>query len=414
MSDPDGRSSLNLEVTDEQALQGFLLDLDCLSALSKWTSRFNIFDVLRATRAEIRHSNMIAWLLDPSGNHGLSDKFLEGLLRYIARASDASLPCFSLLTMDLNEIVVQREWRNIDILAISSSQHFVLCIENKIDSEEHDGQLAKYAKIIDEVYPGYDKRFVFLSPSAAEPSDSERWIPMGYSEIISILEPIVRDASIGNDACLLINNYLEIIRRDIVEDQELIEICQRIYSKHRQALDLIYENRPDKASALFEVFKGWAESKTKLGEIEFDLQHSCKSYTRFHTPFMSALLPDTPGTTSGWGCSSHYYWEIAADRGESFSLKLSFNSTQMPDDQMAVVDRICEICREHGFGRRNQLNPSWQWRTQFSTKSMKVGEEIDGDSIRKQLDSFLKIAIEFEKRLESILRGKDAQGSVKN
>ena len=98
MSDPDGRSSLNLEVTDEQALQGFLLDLDCLSALSKWTSRFNIFDVLRATRAEIRHSNMIAWLLDPSGNHGLSDKFLEGLLRYIARASDASLPCFSLLS----------------------------------------------------------------------------------------------------------------------------------------------------------------------------------------------------------------------------------------------------------------------------------------------------------------------------
>lgn len=412
MSGPDSNCNLNFETTDEQALQNFLLDLDCLDALSKWVNRFNIFDVLKATRAEIRHSNMLAWLLDPAENHGFGSKFLEGFLRYVVRASDVFLPCFSVLTMELNEFSVQREWRNIDILVASSSQRFVLCIENKIDSGEHGGQLAKYEKIIDEMYSGYDKRFVYLSPSATEPSNYERWVPMGYSDILSILEPIARDASISDDARLLINNYIEIIRRDIVEDQELAEICQRIYSKHRRALDLIYENRPDKASALFEVFKKWAENKEKLGEIEFDLQRSCKSFTRFHTPFMSALFPDAFGTTSGWGCSSHYYWEIAADRGESFSLKLSFNSTQMPDEQMAMVARICGVCHEHGLGRASQLNPSWQWRTQFTTKKEKVGDEIDEDRIQKQLNSLFKRAIEFEKKLESILSDRDAWGMM--
>lgn len=391
------------EITDEQALQDFLLDLDCLNDLSKWVSRFNVFDVLKVTRAEIRHSNMLAWLLDPSENHGLGGKFLEGVLRYIVRASDDSLPVFSVLTMDLNEFSILREWRNIDILAVSSAQRFVLCIENKIDSGEHGNQLMNYARAIDEVYPGYDKRFVFLSPSAIEPTASDRWIPMGYSEILSILESIVPRASLGDGARLLIENYQEIIRRDIVEDQELAEICQRIYAKHRRALDLIYENRPDKASALSEIFKDWAESKVARGEIEFDPRHSSKAYTRFHTPYLSSLLPDTPGALSGWNCPSHYFWEIISYRGDSFYLKLSFSSEQIPDDQRAMCALICETCREHDFGKTNRLNPNWQWRTQFSTKSAKVGDEIDEDKIRRRLDSFFKSAIEFEEKLKGFL-----------
>ena len=38
---------------------------------------FNLFDVLRNADYEIRHSNVLAWLLDPGRNHGLGDRFLE-------------------------------------------------------------------------------------------------------------------------------------------------------------------------------------------------------------------------------------------------------------------------------------------------------------------------------------------------
>ncbi len=41
------------------------------------TPRFNPFDVLRYAEYEIRHSNVLAWLLTPGESHGLGDKFLR-------------------------------------------------------------------------------------------------------------------------------------------------------------------------------------------------------------------------------------------------------------------------------------------------------------------------------------------------
>ncbi|MEG0157094.1 MAG: hypothetical protein RR661_05540 [Anaerovoracaceae bacterium] len=42
--------------TEEQALKDFLLDIDCLEQLEDWTDEFNLFEVLRITNMEIRHS----------------------------------------------------------------------------------------------------------------------------------------------------------------------------------------------------------------------------------------------------------------------------------------------------------------------------------------------------------------------
>ena len=68
---------------DEAALRDFLLDEDCLEKLIPWTGKFNIFDVLKISRTEIRHSNMLGWLLDPNENHGLGDKFLKALFKIV-------------------------------------------------------------------------------------------------------------------------------------------------------------------------------------------------------------------------------------------------------------------------------------------------------------------------------------------
>lgn len=43
------------------------------------TRRLNIFEVLGITKTEIRHSNFLAWLLDPKEAHGLGDRFLRAL-----------------------------------------------------------------------------------------------------------------------------------------------------------------------------------------------------------------------------------------------------------------------------------------------------------------------------------------------
>ena len=65
------------KTTNEQALKDLLFDIDCLDELAPWTTKLNIFDVLKVSRAEIRHSNMLSWLFDANGSHGIGDKFVS-------------------------------------------------------------------------------------------------------------------------------------------------------------------------------------------------------------------------------------------------------------------------------------------------------------------------------------------------
>ena len=64
------------KLTDEQALQNFLLDIDCLDELKQWAEKFNIFDVLKISRTEIRHSNMLAWLFDANETQSMGDSVI--------------------------------------------------------------------------------------------------------------------------------------------------------------------------------------------------------------------------------------------------------------------------------------------------------------------------------------------------
>lgn len=43
----------------------------------------NIFDILKITRAEIRHSNFLGWILNPDEGHGLNEIVLVRFLRTI-------------------------------------------------------------------------------------------------------------------------------------------------------------------------------------------------------------------------------------------------------------------------------------------------------------------------------------------
>ena len=42
------------------------------------------------------------------------------------------------------------------------------------------------------------------------------------------------------DAAVLIRHYANMLRRDIVGDEELKKLCQQIYVKHKTALDLFF------------------------------------------------------------------------------------------------------------------------------------------------------------------------------
>ena len=103
-------------------LEKFITDPD-LEQLEGYLAEFNAFDVLKLAPQEIRHSNFLAWLLDPRQNHALGDYFLKRFLSSTlssARKSEASaITPIDIDIWDLSESLVAREWNKIDILIVN-------------------------------------------------------------------------------------------------------------------------------------------------------------------------------------------------------------------------------------------------------------------------------------------------------
>lgn len=259
------------DLTNEEALENFLLDIDCLNELNIWTEKFNLFDVLKISHAEIRHSNMLAWLFDANENHGIGDRFIKKIIQKIAENDrQKRYDVFQLLLLDFYSFTVYREWNNIDLLIVSDEEKTAFVIENKVGSNEHSNQLNRYRKICEKAYPEYNKIYLFLTPQGMPPSDTENWSVLTYNEVVETLSEIVETTELLPDAALMINNYIDVIRRDIVDDQRLIEVCNKIYNKHKKALDLIYRNRPDKRSMLRDTARNILLNSADSGKIIYD------------------------------------------------------------------------------------------------------------------------------------------------
>lgn len=388
------------EQDDAAALKDFLLDIDCLAPLDEWTNNFNMFDILKITRTEIRHSNMLSWLLNPNENHGLGEKVLKGFIQFVVNAfyNVENPDIFNILLMDCHDFILYREWHSIDVMAVSNDHRFVLCIENKIDTGEHDDQLNRYRRIIEDTFPEYRKMYIYLSPEGNESSDTDNWCSMSYQDVLQIVEKARNKVKLLPDAALLIDNYIQTIRRDIVGDENLAKICAEIYAKHQKALDLIFENKPDKASDLTAVIMQWAKEKTDAGEIEVVTEKSAKKYTRFKTPIASRILPDAEeGQLSSWNTLNHYFYEILNIDGNEFYIQFVVNSRNLSDEQREMCEKINELHPS------KQQKENWQWRTHFTTKHSKVDDDISEEKIFEQLDKKLDEIKNFEKILMSEL-----------
>lgn len=237
------------ETTDLQALERFVAENDELLNLETRIGRFNIFDALGVVNAELRHSNFLAWLLDPGESHGLGGLFLRAVLMDLLRQTPIEQRLFSPIKLDggkLRGIEVRREWRNIDLLITCDDPSFVIAIENKIASSEHSNQLARYQQIVSESseLSKYERQqFVYLTKYGDEPSE-EDWTVYSYADLYRVLTK-VRAASasqMGDDVSAFLDHYLRLIGSRFMDDPKIIELCNEIYKNHRQAIDLIVEN----------------------------------------------------------------------------------------------------------------------------------------------------------------------------
>ena len=230
-------------------LDAFLVDNDELEALSARLAKFNLLRVLRAENAEIRHSNVLAWLLTPTESHGLGPNLLRRFLSRLLMENeslDIPLTPAQVELMVFDDVEVFREWHNIDILVHSNGGTWCLLIENKIKSKESQGQLKRYLDLAQREFPQAAIIPVFLTLEGEDPSEegqSVGYVPLGHVQILELIEKLVEQnrSRIPEDANVLLTHYIETLRRLTMQDEELFALCKAIYRKHKEAIDLIVQ-----------------------------------------------------------------------------------------------------------------------------------------------------------------------------
>lgn len=276
-------------------LEALVLDNSDLERLETIVGDFNPFVAMRWVRQEARHSQFLRWLLDPAETHGLGDYCLRAFLKGLAAKATGTPEAPSVIDADAwgyGNTLVLTEWNAIDLTIRNDELDLIVAIENKLDSTEHSQQLQRYRSLINDRYPTYQKLFVLLSVEGDAPSD-EAYISLSYSELAALVAEVSvrRGDQIGPEIRTFIDHYVEMLRRHIVQDSEIQDLCRRIYQAHRHALDMIFEHRPDRTLEMSEFVKGLIG-----GETEILLDHCSKAYVRF----LPSKLDFIPKSGSGW------------------------------------------------------------------------------------------------------------------
>ena len=291
-----------------------LFDDDEFDTLSSRLGDFNIFDAIGGVRAELRHSNFLAFLFSPNRSHGLGSIVLQKIIRTILDAAPPrtrTIRPLELAVSDIDDAIVFRERDNIDILIEIKSLKIVVLIENKVGSKASLGQLERYKEYIESRFYGWRHILVFLTPNG-DAANCDDYIPLSYRDIAKVIEDVKRRNQLGPDQTLILSHYVEMLRRHIVPNEELRSLATRLYERHREAFDFVFEVRPQ-PQTLLEILK--QKIVATEGLIE---DRSIQSIVRFLPSCWDETLKDIR-------CRDEAPW-TATKRGLLFEVKMNGDS----------------------------------------------------------------------------------------
>ena len=307
-------------------------------------AEFNLFEQLNLWWQEDIHSRILTWLLNPTGNHGVGDYFLTNFLAQL------DLPDSIGKASDWSKSESQREWYCVvdggggwlDILLTNDDAKFACAIENKIFSPEGGRQLTHYRKAVEAAYPAPDftKRYVFLPPHGMESQwedEREHWKPMNYTSILQLVEQAIEDkrAAMNKDVRSFLRQYVATLRRNIVpNNNELQQLARQIYLEHREAIELIYQHKPDYRAEFKRIIK-----ECMAGYDGWQLDGEDASYVRFHPVSWNELGEMWTGT--GWPSKALVLCQFyCTDSNVHFYFTLS------PGEYETIRDIVIESVRQ--------------------------------------------------------------------
>lgn len=248
--------------------------------------------------------------------------------------------------------------------------------------------MRRYREIVSKEFGDCRAILIYLSPEGNLPTDN-RWIAYSYSKLSELVDNICEkyQSTLGSDIYSLMTHYSNLIRRHFVSDSEIAELCRKIYTKHKPALDLIFEHRPDLQSELTEFIKTLIHKDAELHKLVLD--NSFKKRIRF----ADVELDKFPAQRSGhWNKSIQrvLLFEFVNEPNE-FLLVLTIG----PGDVESVQRPLPEMSLKNPsvFQKTKLKENGWTWIYKKEIFKLSNYEVFDTDELKQKIqaawDNFL-------------------------
>jgi hypothetical protein len=236
-------------------LESLLIQASEFRQLEAGLDVFCPFEALGMVGAEIRHSNYLAYILNPHRPHG----FGAGLLRPFLIQALAVRPSFNSNSMtpldvhllDLGSAEIRREWQNIDLLIVVPQEKVVVAIELKIDAQQSGNQLQRYRRTVEQTWPENEWRRVFIFLTKHEEQPHANWIPIRLPSLVKTIDDFLSTSADGALSVQTLRAYSSMLKRHHMENKELTQLARVIWSRHSEALTFLMRHQPDVFGGLF-------------------------------------------------------------------------------------------------------------------------------------------------------------------
>ena len=341
---------------------------------------YNLFSILSIERYELKHSALIANLLDPKGSHGCGDAFLRAFfeiaLKGTAYPFESSTPPDSCTEYYTGPIAGDTGGR-IDILVKSS--HYGLIIENKIYAGDQDKQLTRYDNYGKETFGADGYHLVYLTlygcdaskeSTATKSAEEVGYLRLSYAEdILRWLEQCVRLADNKPLVRESLNQYIRTIKQLTYQDmnQEDIQKIIDLAVDHPEVVATLSSKRDAIAQGIREKYifaklkeyadqKGWLFDSTEIANPKGDNKIRLRKEGWDGSIIISADSEDK---------KSNYGWWI--------NLWIGIDSKVTGAKKLACLEKQSP---EYPMGWEYLTTPNWYSAENFPAMKESVAEEI--------------------------------------
>ena len=340
-----------------------------LATVSRNMKVFCPFEAVGMARQEIRHSNFLAYILDPNRPHEFGTLLLEA---FIAIFTDEVIS-----ETRLHRARIYRELYNVDLMVEippeNGGKALVIAVEIKIDAGERREQLRDYQLRVKTAWRNSEAKFGFLTVDGREGTTSadKTWQPISWTGLIDALDRALESDGRSAIGYQMYAAYVSMMRRhgmaDKTSDTPLDDAVFTLWYKHKEALEYLFENRPDPISDLMrKISKNMGEMADLLSSslgVPVTPAASTSMYLRFSFPGLESRYKVLTQGRRQWAgkTASIILLEIYRN-GDGISASIVVGPADGAPD---FRKRLIETLNRKDGGRRRAGTSGWShnWQT---------------------------------------------------